>query len=1304
MHTRSNLNRRTRSTGPAHREPAVAARRTRRAAVLASAVAGGVGLLAPTAAHAIDYVWVPTLPSTYNNAANWTANGSNGIPAAGDTAQIANGGTVLIAPGDPAWTVTELRTGALAGATAGSGTYSQTGSTVTATGALRLGITDAASSGIYSVANTGSVFNFSGGAIGAAGTGLLSLTAGATANSVGGNQVNVGNLSGANGTINVSGGSVMSSAGNVSLASTATARGVVNIDGTGSTFRTTTTEFWIGNAGANTAVGTANVTNGGTLSVNNWLVVGRQQAVGMLNVSGGSTVTKSGGGNLEISEGSSGNVVNVSDTSAINVTGGELWVGQTGGGTLNLTGSAAVSVGNWIAVGRNNGVGVVNLGGNATLTKTAGSGGNITFAGTTSTLNQTGGTFNNPTSETWIGEGATSNYNLSGGTANLGGNVDFGRNNNVTGNLTMTGGTLNAATNAGSFLSFAFAGGTKTTALVSGGTINVGGTANRTGFLAVGDNGTATMNVSGSAVVSAPNLYVARTGSSVGTLNATGGTINAATLVVGNEVVGGSGISSGTLNIAGSAVINTTSLYVGKAGAGSGTVNMTGGTVNVAQFSRGTTTGAVSVNLSSGTLNNNTGADNPNFISGFRAGELNLNGVTINTGANTLGVNAAVSGSGFTKTGTGVLNITSASSTATTAVNITAGTVRLGGPTAVIPQSSVAAFYPLTSIGDDTSGGFVPRGIVRDISANGAPGQNDLTPNGGTVTATTKAPPGAGHAGSLQFSNNGFLDGAAQAIPDNTPVGNAAYTLGAWINVTGTNAAEGIVGYGTYGNGTPAGTNALRTGFYTAGNINGITNYWFGNDGSGPVPPNTTLANNWHYVAATYDPTAGSANGGYGVRTIYVDGTVIDSEDPNALHNAQGTNFTVALTQLFANPPEYFTGNIADLVIGTTAFTPDQLAVAAASDNPFAANTSGGLLSASTTANISTGATLDLNGQSQTLAGLNGTGAVTLGAGTLTVNNTTPSLFTGTIAGTGGLTKGGAGTLTLAGAPANLTYTGRTTVNAGTLTFEANTTTTRRVRNLTGGLTINGGTFAVPLSTTTAGRTVLVTNSLVLTQATGGAFAGKLDLGNGDLIVRNASAAAAATTLTTLNAAAASGFAGGRWNGNGIASAAAAADPKLLTAVGVIPNTTDGTTALYTSFDGQTTTATDVLSRYTYYGDANLDGVVNAADYTRIDAGFLLGNLTGWLNGDYNYDGKVDASDYTLMDNAFNQQTGGVATPAAALAALPNLVARPAALVAGGAGAGTAAVPEPTSLGIVAVGVVGLLGGRRRARRVDAGR
>ena len=59
--------------------------------------------------------------------------------------------------------------------------------------------------------------------------------------------------------------------------------------------------------------------------------------------------------------------------------------------------------------------------------------------------------------------------------------------------------------------------------------------------------------------------------------------------------------------------------------------------------------------------------------------------------------------------------------------------------------------------------------------------------------------------------------------------------------------------------------------------------------------------------------------------------------------------------------------------------------------------------------------------------------------------------------------------------------------------------------------------------------------------------------------------------------------------------------------------------------------------KYTYYGDADFNGVVNFDDYIRTDAGFNFGR-TGWLNGDFDGNGTVNFDDYSLIDLAFNTQ------------------------------------------------------------------
>ena len=66
---------------------------------------------------------------------------------------------------------------------------------------------------------------------------------------------------------------------------------------------------------------------------------------------------------------------------------------------------------------------------------------------------------------------------------------------------------------------------------------------------------------------------------------------------------------------------------------------------------------------------------------------------------------------------------------------------------------------------------------------------------------------------------------------------------------------------------------------------------------------------------------------------------------------------------------------------------------------------------------------------------------------------------------------------------------------------------------------------------------------------------------------------------------------------------------------------------------------TDVLVKYTYFGDADLDGTVdNSNDYLLWLNGYS-NHLTGWLNGDFDYSGAVDnSSDYLLWLNALANQ------------------------------------------------------------------
>jgi hypothetical protein len=123
-----------------------------------------------------------------------------------------------------------------------------------------------------------------------------------------------------------------------------------------------------------------------------------------------------------------------------------------------------------------------------------------------------------------------------------------------------------------------------------------------------------------------------------------------------------------------------------------------------------------------------------------------------------------------------------------------------------------------------------------------------------------------------------------------------------------------------------------------------------------------------------------------------------------------------------------------------------------------------------------------------------------------------------------------------------------------------------------------------------------------------------------------------------------SGYNGGGWNGQGIISTAA-------------QTRTNGPYYGLGYADGKDGVVSGLSSgqieiKYTLLGDANLDGLVNAADFNILAAN-VNQSVTGWDQGDFNYDSLVNGADFLDLAANFNQGASGasVASSAAVLAA-----------------------------------------------------
>jgi hypothetical protein len=203
------------------------------------------------------------------------------------------------------------------------------------------------------------------------------------------------------------------------------------------------------------------------------------------------------------------------------------------------------------------------------------------------------------------------------------------------------------------------------------------------------------------------------------------------------------------------------------------------------------------------------------------------------------------------------------------------------------------------------------------------------------------------------------------------------------------------------------------------------------------------------------------------------------------------------------------------------------------------------------------------------------------------------------------------------------------TGDAGTTDPGGITLTDSSVLTLLGSQTLAGLAINAN-SSVTIGRNGSPKSLVQVTSLSVSSTAAYLDLNNNAMIIDYGNNA---DPISTIDGLLHTGYASGAWNGYGIRSTAAANDSNGLTAIGSADNQELGDT----TFAGVAVSENSVLLMYTYYGDANLDGVVNKQDVALLAVGYNFDG-SGWGNGDFTYAGSVSRQDLSLLAEGYNLQ------------------------------------------------------------------
>lgn len=831
----------------------------------------------------------------------------------------------------------------------------------------------------------------------------------------------------------------------------------------------------VSGAGALTKIGAGNLQLSGVNDFTGLTTI----SAGTLSLSGAGSIADSSGvvdnGTLDISATTAGaSITTLSGTGIV----------ALGAQTLTLTNAIGAFSG---AVGGTGGLtlagGAESLSGTNTYSggTSIANGATLTLTGTGSVANSSGlsdnGTFN--ISATTAGAAVRS---LSGnGTVTLGSNIltltaasgGFGGVAGGLGGLAVTGGSeVLSGTNT-------YAGGTS---IGSGATLALSGTGSVASSAGVADNGTFDISATsaGASVRSLSGSGTVNLGAQTLTLtNAAdtfaGGIAGAGALAIsgGTETLTGSSNYQGgtTISGGGTAVIAADAAL----GAAGGVLNLSGGTL----ATTATITTARDLTLTgNGTFDTSAATELTDLT-----GNVSGSGTLIKSGGGTLTLCGAVGNTGGTSVMAGVLNLcgndtatgsTAVASGATLALSATgsvadASAVVVNGNLDISGTSTGASLQNLSGSGmvglgaqsltltnaNGTfagsiagSGGFNVAGGSETLSAS-----NAYTGGTSIATGATLVLSAAGSiAASATLIDQGTFDISATSSGASVQSlsGNGVVTLGAQ-NLTLTDAndtfAGAINGAGglnvTGGSETLTGTNTYLGGTAIAA---GAT---LALSGGGSIASSSGIVDN-----GTLDVSASSA--GVSAQSISGAGTLALGAQTLSLTNASGTFAGVAEGTggiTVSGGTESFSG--VNTYSGVTAIGAGA-AVALAGNGSIA----GSSIMDDGTFDISAG------NAGSSVRSLAGTGAVTLGAQTLTLTNASDT-FAGTIAGLGGIAVTG-GTETLSGTNA---YEGGTAISNGGMLVVASDAA---LGAISGALSLNNGTLQTTASFSTSRNVVLV--------------------------------------------------------------------------------------------------------------------------------------------------------------------------------------------------------------------------------------